>query len=769
MKKNSSNFTLGVFSFILLFANQAFSANLPDTCSTQAASTSVTDGNPVCISNNGTAWLSIGGASSHNSVAITAGHGTGDLNLYVDQGRWPSTASNSVSLKSITPGTNKECVVINNPSQHWLMIGITGTRDKASLVVDFGATSCRSADGGSPDPIGNTGSVNAPNNVAGTAVSSAINLTWSDNSNNEDNFVIQRSSAGIPWTTIATLDANTTSYIDSGLAANTNYNYIIHAKNSTNTSSWSTTATVRTLEPDTPPDPGTNAIYNACSNNETVHTDQLVPFDDSICVPNGSWPNAINYYRIEVPENTSKLTIRSDYGTGNGDIYYDAASFTSNNSYDQKSTNSNNTETIIVNNPAAGSHYISVIGERSGMTLLVETDVSTTNPDPNPNPTTGENIDWNYDSVHLNIYPVNFPDHPVSWPNLRASMDKTVQYYTEQSYGKFTVTYTIHPTRTTPQNSSYYISFNNWSQYRSTIPGFNTRTGNNITMVTVDQTGTDPVRTVAHNSTGGNPNFTVFRRQPRTANETEFARAHREVGNDSTIVHELGHAVGLLHARGVTNDGATGYRNSFDYGNPASLMGMGGNDFSEINLVYKDEMGWLSNTEVPTITTSGTYRIYAFDHGSASGTNAAGIIGLKLKSGNNGEYTYFVEYRTTGKYANEFTTAYQSGVKYAGSKNGVLLNLKGYLPNTPEANLPQWYLYDKNYKKTVSQLVDTTPRSQNLHNANNFWAQNDWTDAHLEVGKTYTDRWGGFRIKTLRTGGTEDTANAWIEVEVTIL
>lgn len=761
MKKISSSFTMGVLSFILLFANQAFSSVLPDTCSTQGASTSITDGNPICINNIGTAWLSINSASSYDSIAITTGHGAGDLNLYVDQGRWPSTASNSNAFKSLTPSTNEECVVISNPNQHWLMIGITGTRDNASIVIDLGATSCRSLDNGNtnPNPGNNTGPVNAPSNLSGTAVSNAINLTWHDNSNNENNFIIQRSSAGSAWSTIATVDNNNTSYTDSGLTSNTNYSYIMFAKNSMNSSNWSNIATVMTSDPVTPPDPGAGVIYNACTNNETPHTDQLVPLDDSICVPSGSFSNAITYYRIEVPDNTTQLTIRSDYGTGNADLYYDASSFASNTSYDQRSNNSGNTEAIVINNPIAGSHYISIVGERSGVTLLVETDGSVTNPDPTPEPS--DNLDWNYNSVHINVYPVNYRDHQITWPNLRASMDKTVAYFQEQSYGRFNVTYTIHPTRTTPQNASYYSNFNNWREYRETIPGFSTRTDNIITMVTADQYN------LTHNSTGGNPNFTVFRRMPNGP-ETDFQRDFREEGNDSTIAHELGHAVGLLHARGVTNDSATGYRNSFDYGNPASLMGMGGNDFSEMNLAYKDEMGWLTNSEVPTITTSGIYRIYAFDHGTASGTNAGGIIGLKLKSGNNGEYTYFVEYRTTGKFANSFTTNYQQGVTYAGSKTGVLLNLKEYLPNTSAADIPQWYLYSRNYKKTVSHLVDTSPRSQNLHNVQGKWAQNDWTDAYLDVGRTYTDLWGGFRIKTLQTGGIEDTGNAWIEVEVAI-
>ncbi|MCI2283808.1 fibronectin type III domain-containing protein [Colwellia sp. MSW7] len=136
------------------------------------------------------------------------------------------------------------------------MIAVTGTRNNASLSVDFDATSCRTSigrDTGSGDTGGgsggnNTGPVPAPNNLAGSPGTNSINLTWSDNSNNEDSFTLQRSAPGGSWVTIATPGANTTSYNDSSLSPNSTYYYTMHAKNSTNTSAWSSTITVQTLD-----------------------------------------------------------------------------------------------------------------------------------------------------------------------------------------------------------------------------------------------------------------------------------------------------------------------------------------------------------------------------------------------------------------------------------------------------------------------------------------------------------------------------------------
>lgn len=72
---------------------------------------------------------------------------------------------------------------------------------------------------------------NAPTNLTATAAShNQINLTWSDNSNNETGFQLFRSTANEgPFTVVAVTGANTTSYSDTNLAANTKYFYRIQA------------------------------------------------------------------------------------------------------------------------------------------------------------------------------------------------------------------------------------------------------------------------------------------------------------------------------------------------------------------------------------------------------------------------------------------------------------------------------------------------------------------------------------------------------------
>jgi hypothetical protein len=72
----------------------------------------------------------------------------------------------------------------------------------------------------------------APTSLAAISALSQISLTWSDNSNNETGFIVERrigiSGAFMELTTVA---ANVTSFTDTGLAANTTFEYQVRAVN----------------------------------------------------------------------------------------------------------------------------------------------------------------------------------------------------------------------------------------------------------------------------------------------------------------------------------------------------------------------------------------------------------------------------------------------------------------------------------------------------------------------------------------------------------
>jgi hypothetical protein len=74
---------------------------------------------------------------------------------------------------------------------------------------------------------------NAPTGLTANGVSaSQINLAWSHSGTNEDGFRVERSAANQGnWSVIATLGVNASSYSDTGLPANTTFDYRVAAFN----------------------------------------------------------------------------------------------------------------------------------------------------------------------------------------------------------------------------------------------------------------------------------------------------------------------------------------------------------------------------------------------------------------------------------------------------------------------------------------------------------------------------------------------------------
>jgi alpha-tubulin suppressor-like RCC1 family protein len=84
--------------------------------------------------------------------------------------------------------------------------------------------------------------INAPSNLTATAISFyQIDLLWTDNSNNEDGFEIERSTDGVNYALLSTLNANTTNYSDTTLSPpSLTYYYRVRAFNTIgDRSDWS--------------------------------------------------------------------------------------------------------------------------------------------------------------------------------------------------------------------------------------------------------------------------------------------------------------------------------------------------------------------------------------------------------------------------------------------------------------------------------------------------------------------------------------------------
>ena len=88
----------------------------------------------------------------------------------------------------------------------------------------------------------------APSNLTAAAISSSrIDLSWTDNSNDEDGFKIYRSTDNINFTFYATIAANVTTRSNTSLSSSTTYYYRVLAYNSGGTSAYSNVASATTF------------------------------------------------------------------------------------------------------------------------------------------------------------------------------------------------------------------------------------------------------------------------------------------------------------------------------------------------------------------------------------------------------------------------------------------------------------------------------------------------------------------------------------------
>ncbi len=97
----------------------------------------------------------------------------------------------------------------------------------------------------------------APSNLEVRVVADALKITllWDDNSDDEEQFILERSSAGPegPWGVVALLPADSTTYHDRGLSDNVTYWYRVAATNGAGTSGYSNVASGTATDLPTPP------------------------------------------------------------------------------------------------------------------------------------------------------------------------------------------------------------------------------------------------------------------------------------------------------------------------------------------------------------------------------------------------------------------------------------------------------------------------------------------------------------------------------------
>jgi fibronectin type 3 domain-containing protein len=71
----------------------------------------------------------------------------------------------------------------------------------------------------------------APTNLAAAPLSGGVHLTWTDNSSNEDEFMVMRKTGTGGYEHVTSVTFNTTQYHDAAVTAGTAYTYQVTAMN----------------------------------------------------------------------------------------------------------------------------------------------------------------------------------------------------------------------------------------------------------------------------------------------------------------------------------------------------------------------------------------------------------------------------------------------------------------------------------------------------------------------------------------------------------
>ncbi|QLE02216.1 fibronectin type III domain-containing protein [Galbibacter sp. BG1] len=110
---------------------------------------------------------------------------------------------------------------------------------------------------------------NAPSNLTTSTVSSSsISLTWTDNSNDENGFKVERKIGSETFSEVAMVNSNTSSFLDTGLNEETTYYYRVRSYNSNGNSAYTATKSGTTGSGNDNGCPNPNLVLNGEFNNE---------------------------------------------------------------------------------------------------------------------------------------------------------------------------------------------------------------------------------------------------------------------------------------------------------------------------------------------------------------------------------------------------------------------------------------------------------------------------------------------------------------------
>jgi hypothetical protein len=185
----------------------------------------------------------LGGDTTNNPPAFTSDP------ITKSNGNQGQPYSGSIAANASDPNTDP-LTFAKTSGPAWLSVAsngaLIGTPGGGDVGLNSFGVSVSDGRGGSDTAtlqINVISSLAAPSNLTATAVGSRrIALSWSDNSAGESGFKIERSINSRPFSQIATVGANVTTFFHTGLRRGRTFTYRVRAYNSSGNSTYSNTA-----------------------------------------------------------------------------------------------------------------------------------------------------------------------------------------------------------------------------------------------------------------------------------------------------------------------------------------------------------------------------------------------------------------------------------------------------------------------------------------------------------------------------------------------
>ena len=312
--------------------------------------------------------------------------------------------------------------------------------------------------------------------------------------------------------------------------------------------------------------------------------------------------------------------------------------------------------------------------------------------------------------------PLTFQDQNAAPSTEAASyqvMRDVSNYYLQSSYGKLTTLTTVTPPVKLPKNEAWYVQKD-------------TSNGGDVDGLSLEMThAREEARRLGFDY--NDYDVTVVRLNGGARPTGGWGGGGNVwVYSDSIVVcaHEIGHTFGLAHANYWDTSGTSsiGPGTNAEYGDQYDVMGSGGVPVDQYNVSAKNQIKWLPDNFVQNITTSGLYRLYAFDQPILDPRN---------------RYALTITKDSTRVYWGELRQQYTGSLTRPWADQGMLLGWK--FPLGQSGSL---------------QLIDSTPGSP--------YAKDD---APIALGQTFGDTESGIYITTV---GVSSTTPKYVDVQVNI-